>query len=206
MKNFISFEGVECSGKTTLINIIKEKLTQEGYKVIITREPGGSNIAENIRNFIIDEKNKDISFEAESLLFAASRIEHINKLIMPKLKENYIVISDRYLDSSYAYQGFARNLGIKKIKKANFYASKYLPDRTYFIDITPKNALERINNRENKKEYFDNYDISFHNKVYEGYLYLAKHNKKRIKTVDGTLKINDLANIIYEDLKKYING
>ena len=121
---FISFEGGEGSGKSTAISLIKERLVNEGYNVEVTREPGGVAVSEQIRDVILDINN-NMCKETEALLYAASRVEHLYKKVIPLLEEGYIVISDRYIDSSLAYQGFARNIGVDRILEINRFALLY---------------------------------------------------------------------------------
>ena len=123
---FISFEGGEGSGKSTAISLIKERLVNEGYNVEVTREPGGVAVSEQIRDVILDINN-NMCKETEALLYAASRVEHLYKKVIPLLEEGYIVISDRYIDSSLAYQGFARNIGVDRILEINRFALDYMP-------------------------------------------------------------------------------
>ena len=201
---FITFEGGEGSGKSTIINLLVERLTKEGYKVISTREPGGVSVSEQIRNVILNKENT-MSNETEALLYAASRIEHLNKKVLPYLNEGYIVISDRYLDSSLAYQGVARGLGIEDVLKVNMYATKYMPIRTYFFDVTPDVGLKRIEGRD-KIDRLDLESMSFHEKVYQGYLELLKLYPDRIKRIDGKKDINSIFEIVYQDILKVINN
>ena len=141
---FITFEGGEGSGKTSVIKAISSLLTEKNIDHVTTREPGGSIIAEKIRKVILDTENTNLSAEAEALLFAASRVQHLEEVILPALNENKIVLCDRYLDSSLAYQGYARGLGIEDVLKINHYAAKSLPDYTIYIDVTPELGLKRV--------------------------------------------------------------
>ena len=123
---FISFEGGEGSGKSSVINVVKARLEADGYKVVITREPGGVSVSEQIRNVILAVDNQ-MSKETEALLYAASRTEHLYAKVLPLLSEGYIVLSDRYLDSSLAYQGYARGIGMEKVLEINMFAKEHLP-------------------------------------------------------------------------------
>ena len=199
---FVSFEGGEGSGKSSVINVVKERLEADGYKVIITREPGGVNVSEQIRNVILAVDNQ-MSKETEALLYAASRVEHLYAKVLPLLAEGYIVLSDRYLDSSLAYQGYARGIGIEKVLEINMFAKEYLPKVTYFFDVRPEVGLARIKGRE-KIDRLDLETLDFHQKVYEGYLEVCKIYPERVKSINGEREINLIIDDIYNDIKKYL--
>ena len=199
---FVSFEGGEGSGKSSVINVVKERLEADGYKVIITREPGGVNVSEQIRNVILAVDNQ-MSKETEALLYAASRVEHLYAKVLPLLAEGYIVLSDRYLDSSLAYQGYARGIGIEKVLEINMFAKEYLPKVTYFFDVRPEVGLARIKGRE-KIDRLDLETLDFHQKVYEGYLEVCKMYPERVKSINGEREINLIIDEIYNDIKKYL--
>lgn len=198
---FISFEGGECSGKTTLIKLLEKYYVELGYQVLVTREPGGTPISEQIRNVILDNNNIAMTGKCEALLYAASRIQHIEEKILPALEKGYIVLCDRFLDSSLAYQGYARNIGFTDILNANSFALKYLPNLTLLIDIKPEIALKRLNERPDKINRLDAESIKFHHKVYEGYHELLKLYPDRIKRIDGNQSINN----VFADSIKLIN-
>ena len=199
---FISFEGGEGSGKSSVINVVKERLEADGYKVVITREPGGVNVSEQIRNVILAVDNA-MSKETEALLYAASRVEHLYAKVLPLLAEGYIVLSDRYLDSSLAYQGYARGIGIEKVLEINMFAKEYLPKVTYFFDVRPEVGLARIKGR-NKIDRLDLETMDFHQKVYEGYLEVCKMYPERVKSINGEREINLIIDDIYNDIKNYL--
>jgi len=201
VKRFISFEGGEGSGKTTLIEMLTNELNQLGYKIVKTREPGGSKIAEEIRNVILNIDNVDMDYMTEALLLAASRRQHLAEVIIPALNDEKIVICDRYVDSSLAYQGYARGLGIKEVYEINKYATEgILPELTIYIDVDPNIGLSRIKNNRREVDRLDLEKISFHQKVREGYLEIAEMFSDRIKIVDG----NRTAEEIYKDIKKEV--
>lgn len=199
---FISFEGGEGSGKSSVINVVKEKLESDGYKVVITREPGGVNVSEQIRNVILAVDNQ-MSKETEALLYAASRVEHLYAKVLPLLAEGYIVLSDRYLDSSLAYQGYARGIGIEKVLEINMFAKEYLPKVTYFFDVRPEVGLARIQGRD-KIDRLDLEEFDFHQKVYDGYLEVCKMYPERIKSINGEREISLIIDDIYNDIKSYL--
>ena len=199
---FISFEGGEGSGKSSVINVVKERLEADGYKVVITREPGGVNVSEQIRNVILAVDNQ-MSKETEALLYAASRTEHLYAKVLPLLAEGYIVLSDRYLDSSLAYQGYARGIGIEKVLEINMFAKEHLPKVTYFFDVTPEVGLARIKGR-SKIDRLDLETLDFHKKVYEGYLEVCKMYPERVKSINGEREMSLIIDDIYNDIKKYL--
>lgn len=201
---FFTFEGGEGSGKSTIIKMLEERLTNDGYKVISTREPGGVKVAEEIREVILKKDNK-MSSETEALLYAASRVEHLKVKVIPYLEDGYIVISDRYLDSSLAYQGYARDLGIDNVLKINMYALDYLPQRTYFFDVKPEVGLERIKGRD-KIDRLDLESIEFHQKVYDGYQKIAELYPDRIKKIDGKKDIDTIFEEVYQDVLQVLKN
>ena len=199
---FISFEGGEGSGKSSVINVVKQKLEADGYKVVITREPGGVNVSEQIRNVILAVDNQ-MSKETEALLYAASRVEHLYSKVIPLVNDGYIVLSDRYIDSSLAYQGYARGIGIEKVLEINMFAKEYLPKVTYFFDVTPEVGLARIQGRD-KIDRLDLEAMDFHQKVYEGYKEVCKLYPERVKSINGERNIELIIEDIYNDIKTYL--
>ena len=177
MGYFISFEGPDGSGKTTIANEVTKLLnTKFPNKVVLTREPGGNNniIAEDIRNILLNHVDYKIDSHAEALLFAASRAQHVNDFILPNLKNNKIVICDRYIHSSLVYQGYVRNLGIKEVFAINKFAIRgILPDIVILIMLEPEKCFERINQNLRNMNRLDRESIEMHKKVYQGYQKLA---------------------------------
>lgn len=183
---FISFEGTEGSGKTTVIEKVEEHLIQKGHKVIRTREPGGSKIAEQIRNIILDVDNVEMDPVTEALLYAASRRQHLVEKITPYLEKGYIVLCDRFIDSSLAYQGYARDLGIDNIYQVNQFAtSGILPDATIYINVLPEVGLSRIQANHREQNRLDLEQITFHKKVYDGYNIVMNKFKNRFVNING---------------------
>ena len=199
MRNFITFEGGECSGKTTIIGEISKLFDSMNIKYITTREPGGIKIAEKIRSIILDIDNKEMTPETEALLYAASRMQHLSEKVIPRCNEGYVVLCDRFLDSSIAYQGYARGLGVEKVLNINSFALDYLPDLTIFIDVKPEVALKRLALRD-KSDRLDLEAIDFHEKVYNGYKEAVKLYPDRIKVVDGNQSLEG----VIADCKKII--
>ncbi len=190
---FITFEGGECSGKTTIIKRLCEALEQKNIPYISTREPGGIDIAEQIRNIILDVRNTAMKEETEALLYAASRMQHLKERVLPALEENKVVICDRFLDSSLAYQGYARGLGMESILKINHFALDHLPELTLFIDVRPEIALKRLSSR-NKSDRLDLEDLQFHQDVYDGYNEVCQMYPNRIKRINGERDLDSICN------------
>ena len=184
---FITLEGPEGSGKTTAVEAAVKKLQEMGYEIVRTREPGGTPIAEQIRNVILDKDNTAMDGRTEALLYAASRRQHLVEKVWPALKEGKIVICDRYLDSSLAYQGGARGLGIDNILNVNLFATENTwPDLTLLFDIRPEVGLARINANANREvNRLDLEELSFHNKVRDSFLELAKRFPDRFVIIDA---------------------
>lgn len=204
MAAFITFEGPEGSGKTTVLNQIN-KLLSENYNVISTREPGGVSTGEEIRNILLDGENIDIRTEA--LLFAASRREHLVEKVIPALKNNKVVLCDRYIDSSLAYQGHARGIGIEEVKKINEFAINGLyPDLTIYLDIDAEVGRERILKNQRSQNRLDKETLTFHQKVIEGYKTLIKTNSERFKVIDATQNIESVVSDTYEIILSYLKN
>ena len=183
---FITIEGCEGSGKTTILKMLCQEFKENNIKYFSTREPGGSKISEQIRNVILNVENTKMDYMTEALLYAASRRQHLEEVVKPALEEGNIVICDRYLDSSLAYQGYARGLGIKEVYEINMYAtSGFLPELTIYVDIPVEVGLERISNNNRDVNRLDLEKVSFHNKVRDGYLEIAKMYPERIVKIDG---------------------
>lgn len=198
---FISFEGGEGTGKTTIITRLEEELKSSGYDVIKTREPGGSDIAEQIRAVILKKENTKMDYRTEVLLYAASRRQHLEEIVKPALQAGKVVLCDRYLDSSLAYQGYARGLGIKEVLEINQYATEgIMPILTVFIDLDPKVGLERIRKNDRVTDRLDKEKISFHEKVREGYLEVARMFPNRVKVVNGEKNKEE----VYQEVKALV--
>ena len=192
---FITIEGPEGSGKTTAVDTAVKKLEEMGYQIGRTREPGGTPIAEQIRNVILDKNNVAMDQRTEALLYAASRRQHLVEKVWPALKEGKIVICDRYLDSSLAYQGGARGLGIDNILQVNSFATEgTFPDLTLLFDIDPRLGLARIAANSNREvNRLDLEKIEFHNKVRNTFLELAKRYPERFVVIDASQSREEVA-------------
>ncbi len=166
---FITFEGCEGSGKSTQLRFLGEYLTQKGVDFVMTREPGGSEIAEDIRRIILNGRYTAMCDECEALLYAAARVQHLKEVVAPALESGKLVVCDRFVDSSFAYQGYARGLGERFISDINRFAiQNYSPDLTIFLDISPKAAFERKHGADSSDR-MESLGLEFHEKVYEGY-------------------------------------
>lgn len=192
---FITLEGPEGSGKTTAVETAVKKLQEMGYQIVRTREPGGTPISEQIRNVILDKANTAMDSKTEALLYAASRRQHLVEKVWPALKEGKIVICDRYLDSSLAYQGGARNLGIDDVLNINLFATENTwPDLTLLFDIDPSVGLARINSNDKREiNRLDLEKIEFHNKVRATFLELAKRYPNRYVIIDASKSKEEVA-------------
>ena len=192
---FITLEGPEGSGKTTAVNYAVSKLEEMGYQIVRTREPGGTPIAEQIRNVILDKANTAMDKRTQALLYAASRRQHLVEKVWPALKEGKIVICDRYLDSSLAYQGGARGLGIENILNINMFATEgTFPDLTLLFDIEPEIGLARIAANANREvNRLDLEQLDFHKKVRNTFLELAKRYPERFVIIDASKSREEVA-------------
>ena len=196
---FITFEGCEGVGKSTQLRLIKEYMQATGQEAIFTREPGGTPLAEKIRNIILTE---EMCAETEAELFAAARCDHIDNLILPALREGKTVICDRYVDSSLAYQGFGRNLGYERVKDINFYAfENCMPDAVVFIDMNPLESWRRKKGTVIENDRMEKERDSFHVKVYEGFKTIEGKNGNYLSVIPETDKVATSSKII-EGLKQ----
>ena len=197
---FITLEGPEGSGKTTAVEAAVKALEEKGYQIVRTREPGGTPIAEQIRNVILDKANTSMDPRTEALLYAASRRQHLVEKVWPALKEGKIVICDRYLDSSLAYQGGARGLGVDNVLNVNLFATENtFPDLTLLFDIKPEEGLKRIaSNASREVNRLDLEKLEFHNKVRETFLELAKRYPERFVIIDASRSREEVAKATLE--------
>ncbi|ALJ30886.1 dTMP kinase [Apilactobacillus kunkeei] len=206
---FITFEGTDGAGKTTILNMVLDYLKEEmGDKLVTSREPGGNPIAESIREVILDRKNVDMDKRTEALLYAAARRQNIEQTVKPAIADNKLVICDRYLDSSIAYQGGGREIGEDAINEMNQFATEgFLPDLTIYFNLPVEEGLKRIakNRAEDEVDRLDVETIDFHNRVHAAYQRLAKANPKRIKSVDATQSIDAVYQNVLEILQPYLN-
>ena len=210
MSLFITLEGGEGSGKTSVIKVLEEKIKKElNLDVLSTREPGGIEISEQIRSVLLNKKNINMDKKTEALLFAAARRQHLVEKIIPHLnKKNSMVICDRFVDSSLVYQGMGRDIGFDNVFNINQFAIEgHMPNLTFLLDLDPKVGLERINKNSLREiNRLDLEKIEFHQKVREGYLFLANKFSDRIKIIDASETIQQIADDIFNIIKKYLIG
>ena len=203
MSLFVTFEGGEGSGKSTAIKSLVEKLKQEGFDILLTREPGGTPISEQIREVILNKQNTNMDPVTEAYLYAASRRQHVVEKVRPALKEGKLVLCDRYLDSSLAYQGGARGLGFDMILGINKHAIDGLfPDVTIFFDLKPEIGLARINANSGREiNRLDVEKMEFHLKVREAFLSLAKIYPDRYAIIDASKSPEEVVEEAYDAIK-----
>ena len=192
---FVTVEGCEGSGKSTQLRLLSEYLTSIGADFIMTREPGGSEISEEIRAIILNGKYKEMCDECEALLYAAARIQHLKEVVAPALESGKLVICDRYVDSSFAYQGYARGLGEDYIASINRAAiERFTPDLTLFLDISPEDAFKRKHGAD-EGDRIESLGLEFHNKVYKGYKALLEKHPRICAVECGGSKFDTAENI-----------
>ena len=204
---FISFEGIEGSGKTTQIKKISEHFSNEGYTVTCLREPGGTTFGEGLREVILNSK-APITPISEALLFASSRAQLLSEVILPKLKQKkHVVIVDRYVDSSFAYQGVARGLGIKTINDIHsHHPLNIFPDMTLYLKIDLETSLKRQSTRGNEKDYFEKEKESFYTLLIKGFNICHEQFSDRIKIIDASMDMDSVTNQIKENIKALLKN
>lgn len=202
---FITFEGGDGSGKSTQIELLEDYFKEIGYKVYITREPGGTKIGEEIRKVILNKEYTEMADQTEALLYAAARAQHVVEFILPKMKVNEIVICDRFVDSSLAYQGYARGLGVEQIRTINAFATGGLqPDLTILLDVSPEEGIDRKSSQQN----LDRLELekkAFHQRVRDGYLMLSEAERDRILVIDGLKTIEEIHEIVIKRVTALID-
>lgn len=201
---FITVEGTDGAGKSTQIELLVKYLQNNGFEVVVTREPGGTSISEKIREIILDVENSEMSDITEALLYAASRAQHINQKIKPAVESGKVVICDRFVDSSIAYQGYARGLDMSLIEDVNMYAvDGMIPDATLFFDIKPEIGIARKKNVQSLDR-IEKEALDFHYKVYNGYKELLEKYPQRIKRIDAEKDVEEVHAQVVEVLKEIL--
>ncbi|RYL88164.1 dTMP kinase [Sporolactobacillus sp. THM7-4] len=215
---FITFEGPDGSGKTTQIRKMAAELDRLGVPYVLTREPGGTEISDKIRTIILNPENLRLTDKTEILLYAASRSQHVEEKIEPALKDGKIVLCDRFIDASIAYQGYGLRQPVDIIRRINHFASGGLtPDRTYLIDISPQSARQRMRSRSGSPEAgvtkapgeldrIEQREISYHQRVREGFLALYRENKQRICLINGESDADTVFQQILQDFHHFSAG
>lgn len=199
---FITFEGADGCGKSTQLKLLSEYLTKNNVEHVFTREPGGGKISEAIREILLNGKNAEMTDECEALLYAAARMQHLADRVEPALAQGKLVVCDRYVDSSLAYQAYARGLGTDFISRINAKAlEKYPPDVTVFIDLTPEDAFKRKHGAD-ENDRLEQAGMAFHKRVYEGYKVLEKAYPQRIVAVDGKQTPQEIFSQVLRILKE----
>ncbi|MGI6767402.1 MAG: dTMP kinase [Lentihominibacter sp.] len=200
---FITFEGGDGSGKSTQISILKEKLEKEGFEIYLTREPGGTDISEKIREIILDKSNAEMTAMTETMLYAAARAQLVEQVIRPAVNGGKIVICDRFVDSSIAYQAYGRNLGDAVSIINSFAIGDCIPDMTILLKVDPEEGSRRIAAREQDR--IETAPRDFHRRVYEGYLSLEERYPERVVGIDAKHTIDEIAEIIDEKVRVLLN-
>ncbi|MBR2066760.1 MAG: dTMP kinase [Solobacterium sp.] len=206
---FITFEGPDGSGKSSVSKAVCARLQEEGYPVIYTREPGGigSDIAEKIRSLILDVNNQAMDAKTEALLFAAGRRQHLIDVILPALEEGKVIISDRYIDSSMAYQGYGRGLGREAVMEINQFAiENCMPDKTIFFRVEASTGLARLKLRERADDRLDQEKLDFHERVFNGYMEILDVYRNRMIEIDANLELDEVIENTYTVVKGLIDA
>ena len=200
---FITFEGLDFCGKSTQVQLLEKYLNEKGKKVKIIREPGGTPISEKIRDILLDKKHSEMSIETELVLFSASRSQLVHEVILPALQKDVYVLSDRFHDSSIAYQAFGRKIDLDFVMNLQkFVIGKAVPNLTFFIDVPIDEIVKRMSKvKKVELDRIESSKIDFYERVRTGYLYLAE-NENRFKKIDGTLSIEDIHNLILNEIEK----
>lgn len=206
---FVTFEGPDGSGKSTQLQYLAKYLQQQNYDIVTTREPGGTSISDQIRKVILDPEHQEMAAQTEILLYAASRAQHVQEKIKPALERGQLVLCDRFVDASIAYQGFGLGYGEEVIRQINSFATGGLvPDRTYMIDLAPEEGRRRMEARRSTEfkqglDRIEQKDLEYHARVREGFQLLAREHS-RIMLIQGDQSIEAIHQIILEDLKNLL--
>jgi len=202
---FITFEGLDGAGKTTQIKLLYNYLKQEGFDVVSTIEPGGTEIGRKIRKVLLDKKNAGMSHKTETFLFLASRAELVSRLIAPALREGKIVICDRFFDSTVVYQGIARGLGKKQILDMSLWATGgIVPDITFLLSVKAGRGKKRMDNASKKRDRIELEENDFKEEIFKGYLNIARENKDRFVIIDGEGNIEEIFKEIKSKVGRYL--
>ena len=202
---FISIEGPDGSGKSTQIENIKKFFADKNQEIVFTREPGGSAIGDRIREILLDNNCREMDYMSEAMLYAASRAQHVAQVIKPALEAGKIVICDRFVDSSIAYQGYGRGLGDAVVVINSYAVAGCMPDVTFLMKLDPGVGKSRVSSR-NAEDRLESEKVAFHEEVYKGYLQLEKDNPDRIFGIDASRGIEEIRDDIYKKLEEVLSG
>ncbi len=206
-QRFISFEGLDFSGKSTQIKRLEKFLKERGHRVFTIREPGGTAISEKIRSILLDKAHMNMTDRCEIFLYSAARVQLVQEKIMPLLKEGYFILADRYVDSTTAYQGYGRGLDLQMVEQINKAATfNLLPGTTFYLRLLPEQIAERTKNSGREPDRLETAGLEFYRKVFQGYEILAEKNKDRFCVIDATLSIEQIHQIIVQCLIKRTTG
>jgi dTMP kinase len=204
--HFITFEGPDGSGKTSQLKLAAAWLENTGVPLLITREPGGTPIGEEIRKLVHDTQHTEMAYEAEILLYSASRAQHVAEVIIPALKQGKIVLCDRFFDSTYAYQGYGRGLPMEPLRLITQFATQKLtPDLTLYLDISPEIGIQRRESGGDILNRLDREKLDFHYRVREGYLALIKSESDRWRVIDGSGSLEDVHKAVKKVLQQALH-
>ncbi len=197
---FITLEGIEGSGKSTIARRLAEDLRKAGHSVVLTREPGDTPVGQHIRKLLLDPEQRGMHPLTEVLLYLADRAEHVHKVILPALERGEIVICDRFSDSTIAYQGFARGLDVETLRQLDSIArDDIMPDLTIILDLDVTIGLKR-NSRANKRDRFELEEVEFHERVRKGFHAIAEENPERVRIVDASMEIEE----VYKEVRAIV--
>ena len=199
---FITFEGPDGAGKSTQIEYLREYLEGRGFETLFTREPGGTRLSEKIREMLLDKDNKDMTARAEALLYAASRAQLVETVIQPAVNEGKIVVCDRYIDSSIAYQGFGRDLGSRIYDINKFGVNGLEPDLTFLLMLDPDEGKERLD--QDNLDRLESEDLEFKEKVLEGFESVAEEFRFRVRPIDATLPKEEIRDRIQKEVETHL--
>jgi len=204
---FVTFEGPDGSGKTTQIRLLADALNKQGFQVLQTREPGGTPISDQIRSLILSPEHQEMKDQTEVLLYAASRAQHVHEVILPALKQGKIVLCDRFIDASLAYQAYGLGIELESVIEVNRFASSgLLPNRTYLLDVPVEISQSRLNRREEGLDRIEQKGRDYHQRVREGFHQIYKENPERICLIEAEGNVEDIALRIQTDFFSWLKG
>ena len=208
---FITFEGPDGAGKTSQLQLLASYIKKLGYDLVTTREPGGTKISDKIRSLLLDPVHTELTDQTEILLYAASRAQLVHELILPSLEQGKIVLCDRFIDASIAYQAYGLGKSKEMVEQINSFASSRLtPDRTYLLNLSPEAGRVRLEQRKHKEfgnelDRIEQKNIEYHQRVYDGFQQLAHEHQERIKVIDADKNIEAIAKEVQQDFQQLIS-